>query len=908
MSFDISVGVGPSLPKEGQATPRPYELIAFPFPPGHFLVHSFRGVEGMSAPYAFDVTVTSALDPSLDLETLLLGQRAAFFIRASGVPRAIHGVIRSVRSEGTREQGRRSQHRLRLVPGFELLRHNRRSRIFQNMSVPEVVEQVTPGLPTRWLLSRDYPKRAYITQYEETDKDFVERLLAEAGIFYYFAQPSAFVRQLADMATDALEKLGPLGQAVGAVGEMVKALLEREIMVFGDAADAHTPLDDGGLVQAIATPLGLPTSVSLGPVKVAASSPTLSYFDQPGLAVERFDKVTAFIPVRSLRTTHSEFREYDPDRPNTVLGGRSPGLEESLLGAAADALVAEVSLDPTRGADALQGSIAMDWSALVPKQSLENYDHHGRFHFPDWADAGHESGRILARSRRKAHVAKGSSLCTALTPGSRFQLDQHPIGNANREYVVTRVHHRGATGHVAASRSERYTNRFECVPAEVVYPPIHVQRTTIQATLTATVVGPPSEEIFVDAQGRIKVHFHWDRDSASEHSSCWIRTMQSWGGASWGTQFIPRVGMEVVVAFDGGDPDKPMVIGSLYNATHPMPFALPGDKTRSGIRTQTVHGIGANELSFEDRKDGEQIFLHAQRDLDEVVEHDHTSRVLHDETSRVGHNRREEVGLDAVESIGKHQRLTVGGDRTTAVEGSRIDTTRHDHHQRVTGRRSARIEGGEGLDVSGNADLHYADNVLTRIDGHAVMVVGRHEQKASHVLHVEGTNVLSATDALELVSEREIVFRVGKSCIRIGKDRIDFSSAAVGTQGGGAGLEASKDGLKLSSDGPAQLVSQDLIIKTRAASLAMASEVRLDGSRILLNAPDKAQDEKKELEPKTRIELVDQEGNALAHERYLIVGEDGGERSGVLGEDGTIELDLLAGGQITFPDLYEVTN
>ncbi|MBK6514938.1 MAG: type VI secretion system tip protein VgrG [Polyangiaceae bacterium] len=156
------------------------------------------------------------------------------------------------------------------------------------------------------------------------------------------------------------------------------------------------------------------------------------------------------------------------------------------------------------------------------------------------------------------------------------------------------------------TRSTR-TNSNACPPRCPIWPKSG-ERTVIQATLTATVVGPPGEEVHVDGAGRIKVHFHWDRVSPNADSSCWIRCLQAWGGAGWGAQFIPRVGMEVVVGFDGGDPDRPIVLGCLYNATHPMPFALPRDKTRSGIRTRSVPGTaGSNELSFEDARGGADL-------------------------------------------------------------------------------------------------------------------------------------------------------------------------------------------------------------------------------------------------------------------------------------------------------------
>src|SRR5262249_39025879 len=156
-----------------------------------------------------------------------------------------------------------------------------------------------------------------------------------------------------------------------------------------------------------------------------------------------------------------------------------------------------------------------------------------------------------------------------------------------------------------------------------------------------------------------------------DRSSCWIRTMHPWGGAGWGVQHIPRVGMEVVVVFEGGDPDKPLVLGCVYNGTHPPPFALPADRTRSGIRTQSSPGGGGNnELSFEDRRGQEQVYLHAQRDLDEVVEHDHTLEVRADERIRVARNQTSYVDGDRIDVVSGNSDERVSGTLVTRVEGA----------------------------------------------------------------------------------------------------------------------------------------------------------------------------------------------------------------------------------------------
>src|SRR5262249_35506382 len=161
---------------------------------------------------------------------------------------------------------------------------------------------------------------------------------------------------------------------------------------------------------------------------------------------------------------------------------------------------------------------------------------------------------------------------------------------------------------------------------------------------------------------RVKVQFPWDREGKhDDNSSCWLRTMQPWSGASWGFQFIPRVGMEVVVVFVAGDVDRPMITGSVANGVNPMPFALPANKTQSGIRTRSSPGgDGSNELRFEDAAGAEQIYLHAQRNLDVLVENDHTRTVHHGEKIHVDHDRQVEVGGSQKRTVAHGDDLHVG--------------------------------------------------------------------------------------------------------------------------------------------------------------------------------------------------------------------------------------------------------
>jgi type VI secretion system secreted protein VgrG len=359
--------------------------------------------------------------------------------------------------------------------------------------------------------------------------------------------------------------------------------------------------------------------------------------------------------------------------------------------------------------------------------------------------------------------------------------------------------------------------------------------------------------------------------------------------------------MEVVVTFEGGDPDKPMVLGSLYNGTHPMPFVLPGDRTRSGIRTQSTPGGGGyNELSFEDAAGREQIFVHAQKNFDEVVEKNHTLLVRNDEIIRVLANR--------VDTIQKDLDEHVHGDHRSRVDGNRIDVVEGSSDERVSGVRATRVEGRERLAVQGPADLDYADDLTTRVKGCVTTVVGKNDKKRSWVTHAEGTSELSSSDGTRVASEKELVLRVGKSSIRITPDRIEIQAGAITAKGGGAGLSASDDGLALSSKGDAQMVvGKKLVLKTGGASLSMDQEVKVAGSKIHLGQPDQAKDPAaKDPKPPTKVELLEDSGSPLSHQRFVVLLPDGSQISGMTDGDGKAELDLPSGAKIAFPDLKEV--
>jgi type VI secretion system secreted protein VgrG len=313
---------------------------------------------------------------------------------------------------------------------------------------------------------------------------------------------------------------------------------------------------------------------------------------------------------------------------------------------------------------------------------LESYDHPGDYQAPATGDAL-AALRLEERSALRK-VGEGESACDRLSAGSHFTLGEHPRDAFNREWLITSVQHRGVDlrlGGAGPAGEITYQNRFDVIPSDVPFrPSLSTPRPTIKGVQSAIVTGPAGEEIYTDEHGRVKVHFHWDRlGKKDDKSSCWIRVSQGWAGEGWGAMFLPRINQEVLVDFLDGDPDRPIVVGRVYHGTNVPPYALPANKTRSTIKSNsTPGGGGSNELRFEDKKGSEEIYLHGQKDWTIAIENDKNQTVGHDETLSVGNDRAAEVGHDQTEKIGNDEAFTVGHDRVKKVGNDETEDIAHD--------------------------------------------------------------------------------------------------------------------------------------------------------------------------------------------------------------------------------------
>ena len=217
-----------------------------------------------------------------------------------------------------------------------------------------------------------------------------------------------------------------------------------------------------------------------------------------------------------------------------------------------------------------------------------------------------------------------------------------------------------------------YSNQFKVIDSSVPYKAqARTPKPTVQGPQTAVVVGPPGEEIYTNEHGQVKLQFHWDRyGEFNENSSCWVRVSQLWAGKTWGGIHLPRIEQEVIVEFLEGDPDRPIVTGRVYNGDQTVPYDLPANKTQSGIKSRSsMDGTGANfnEIRFEDLKGEEQVYIHAELDQDNHVEHDETTFVGNDRTEDVIHDEKITIGHDRTELVKHNEDITIGNNRTEKV-------------------------------------------------------------------------------------------------------------------------------------------------------------------------------------------------------------------------------------------------
>jgi len=426
----------------------------------------------------------------------------------------------------------------------------------------------------------------------------------------------------------------------------------------------------------------------------------------------------------------------------------------------------------------------------------------------DHAEADHEiydypgeyvessEGERYARARiEEQHVqfeqVSADSNARGIATGHLFTLTNYPRDDQNREYLVTASSYSLSSGTdisgAGAGDGQIYTCSFSAIESQTPFRSARVTpKPVVQGLQSAIVVGPSGEEIYPDEFGRVKVQFYWDRyGKGDENSSCWVRVAQLWAGKGWGSQYMPRIGQEVLISFHEGDPDRPIVSGRVYNADNMPPYKLPENKTQSGIKSHSTKGgtdDNFNELRFEDKKGEEQLIIHAEKDQEISVEndeahsvgHDRTKDVGNDETTSIGNDRSESVGNDEAVSIGNNQSLSVGKDRTHTVGKNETIT--------IAEKRTKDVGKDETFSIGDNQSTTIGKDATLDVGGERQTTVGKDDQ-----LQVGKKLLIDAGD--------EILLQTGKASISMKKNgEIVISGKDITLKGSG------KINVKASSD------------------------------------------------------------------------------------------------------------
>jgi type VI secretion system secreted protein VgrG len=461
----------------------------------------------------------------------------------------------------------------------------------------------------------------------------------------------------------------------------------------------------------------------------------------------------------------------------------------------------------------------------------EVYDYPGIY---DKSSDGQGRTKLRMEETEAGHeVVDAGGHCRTLFPGGKFLLSRHDCASEeNKGYVVTRITHEARDDSYVHGSDGGYSNAFTCIPRNVVFrPPRETEKPAIHSVQTAVVVGPDGDEIHTDKYGRIKARFHWDRDAKQ---SCWIRVAQSWAGRNWGAWFVPRIGQEVVVAFVEGDPDRPLVIGSVHNAEYMPPYGPPGSQTQSGIRTRSSKGGSAancNEIMFEDAKGAEVLSVHAEKDHAISVENDEGHSVGRDrsktigrhETTQVGGNRTETVTLNETIAIGGNRAESVTGNETIGITGSRTETVTGPEVATIMGSRTHTVLVNEALTVAGPRELTVAGPETIGVGGgRSVSVVG--DQTSSFT----GSHTIGVG---------------GDQAVRVGGGQTFSVTGDQGFTVGGNGSQTVSGNLSVNVTGDAAVVSgktltieatDEITIKTGSASIVMKKngDISIDGNNI----------------------------------------------------------------------------
>jgi len=673
------------------------------------LVRSVQGKEEMGGLFVFQLEL---LSPNNELNfDNVVGQQVTTILVTEDVERFFNGYITEFRYLGMDDVY--SRYHATVRPWLWLLTRTSDCRVFQKMTVPDIIKQVfklNNMVDFKVSLNAPYREWEYCVQYNESDFNFVSRLMEKEGIYYFFEHTS-----------------------------------NKHILVLADDASAHVTYPG------------------------FAEIPFNAEFERLGQTIDSLDSWTA---IQSIMPARYATKVYDFENPKADLLAR---------------------YNPNK-----KGHV---W----PIDDPEIFDYPGDYVTRDDGKSYVEIRlQELQCQQERIHAAGG---CRGLSPGYSFKLKEFPREDQNKEYLTIAVEHEITNDEFFANNGTLapvYRCKVEVMDKKKL--PFRTPRKTpkpkVQGPQTAIVVGPAADEIYTDEYGRVIVQFHWDRYGTSdENSSCWVRVSQLWAGTKWGGIHIPRIGQEVVVSFLEGDPDQPLITGSVYNANCMPPYALSANKTQSGIKSRsTTEGSpdNFNEIRMEDKIGEEELYIQAEKNENILVKNDKTETVLHDETIKVKHDRTETVShdetltiennrnvtvaVDQVFNIGNNENRSVGVNLTTVV-GAVLSASVGGNATETFGANLTRtVASSETHSVGSNQTTTVSSNRSVDVGGSAEITVGSsYTIGAGSSITIESPSGITLTcgGAKIEITPASVKLAVGGSSVEVGPGGVDAKGPMV---------------------------------------------------------------------------------------------------------------------------------
>ncbi len=675
--------------------------------PDAFLLRRLQATEAFSQLFTIDLDLLS-YDGNIRAEDIIGSHMATFIGLHTNQPRKLNGFVKSFVYTGLEKRGLYG-YKAELVPWLWFLDKRTNCRIFQNQTVQQIIEFVFSDLGFQdfnFSLIGTYPPVDYCVQYQESDFNFVSRLMEQEGLFYFFEHQD----------------------------------------------DKHI-------------------------LHIADNMAAISFLDERVIEHSSGNRSKTFINSWQHRFHYCSgaFAQTDYNFENANL---------SLL------------------------------TETLTSIKLNNNSALEKFEFPgNYGDS--QRGQNLTRIRMQQEeagyqVVSATSNVPHLEVGKKFKLlsDEAAADDKNNFSIIETRHTAFEGSYLDERHSETdsksesesfYVNQFICLPEDVIYRP--TQKTTkprIDGVQTAMVVGKPGDEIYTDKYGRIKLQFYWDRyGQKNEASSCWVRVATPWAGSKWGTLNIPRVGQEVVVTFVNGDPDQPLVIGSVYNSTHMPPVGLPEGKNYAGMKSRSIKADGGsfNEFSIDDSNGAEQIKVHAQKDYNTSVGNNLSSTVTANASYNVDGDKTSTIGGNSTLSITGNESGAVQGNQDSSVQGNRSFTTAGNTSENTNGNAEATIGVNDSRTIGSNQDLTVGSNQTLNVGSNQTCSIGSNQEVViggNQSIGITGKQDVSAlaqnisistsatTSALEVAinGQASITLSVGGSSIAIDPAGITLSMGA----------------------------------------------------------------------------------------------------------------------------------